>query len=31
MHPSEARGFSDVAGVPAFGWPGLMIFMTVIA
>ena len=31
MHPSVARGFGDVAGVPTFGWPGLVIFLTVVA
>jgi hypothetical protein len=29
-HPSVARGFGDVAGVLARGWPGLVIFLTVV-
>jgi hypothetical protein len=31
MHPSVPRGFGEVARVAAFGWPGLVIFLTVVA
>jgi hypothetical protein len=31
IHSSLARDFGCVAGVPAFGGPGLVIFLTVVA
>jgi hypothetical protein len=31
VYPPAATGFGEVAGVAALGWPGLVIFLTVVA
>jgi hypothetical protein len=30
IHPSVGSGFGGVAGVPGLGWPGLVVFLTVV-